>query len=63
VAPSRSLEDLRAEARRQGVRPADDDLQQVLAFLEVLLPAFEQLEGIIPSGTPPAGLFAPAEDA
>lgn len=50
---------LRAEAERQGVEPTDEDLERVRAFLEVLLPAFEELEEVVPAETVPAGLFLP----
>ena len=57
-----SIDELRAQAARQGVEPADEDLQRVQAFLTVLLPAFEELERLVPPETVPAGLFLPAEE-
>ncbi len=54
-----SLAELRAAAEARGVTPTDEDLEAVRRFLEVLLPAFEQLEDLIPYGTVPAGLFLP----
>jgi hypothetical protein len=57
-----SLAELRTLVEGQGVTPTDEDLEAVRVFLEVLLPACEELEGLIPPGTAPAGLFLPAED-
>jgi len=56
-----SLEAMRAQAERQGVSPTDEDLLQVQAFLEVLLPAFAELELLVPQDTVPAGLFLPVD--
>lgn len=56
-----SLAHLRTLAEAQGVEPTDEDLEAVRAFLAVLLPAFEELERLIPPGTVPAGLFLPPE--
>ena len=56
-----SLAELRTLVEAQGVTPTDADLEAVRAFLEVLLPAFEELEGLVPPGTAPAGLFLPPE--
>jgi hypothetical protein len=57
-----SLAELRTLVEAQGVTPTDRDLEAVRAFLEVLVPAWEELEGLIPPDTPPAGLFVPPED-
>jgi hypothetical protein len=54
--------ELRALVEAQGVTPTDRDLEAVRAFLEILLPAWEELERSIPPDTVPAGLFAPPED-
>ena len=54
VAPS--LGELRRLTEAQGVTPTDEDLEAVRAFLDVVLPAFEEMERLIPPGTPPAGL-------
>jgi hypothetical protein len=56
-----SLAELRALVERQGVKPTDADLEAVQAFLEVLLPAWEEVERLIPPGTVPAGLLTPGE--
>lgn len=58
-----SLEELRATAARLGVDAGDEDLERVRAFLDVLGPAFEELERLVPAGTVPAGLFLPADGA
>jgi hypothetical protein len=50
-----SLAELRRLTEAQGVRPTDEDLEAVRAFLEVLLPAFNEMERLVPPGTPPAG--------
>ena len=42
--------------------PSDEDLAAVRGFLEVLLPAFRELEALVPPETVPAGLFAPVEE-
>ncbi len=60
MAATPSLGELRRLAEAQGVAPTDEDLEAVRAFLTVLLPAFAELERIVPPGTPPAGLFLPA---
>jgi hypothetical protein len=57
-----SLAELRTLVEAQGVTPTDEDLEAVRAFLDVLLPACEELEGLIPRDTPPAGLFLPPEE-
>jgi hypothetical protein len=59
MAATPSLAELRRLAEAQGVAPTDDDLEAVRAFLRVLLPAFEDLERLVPPGTVPAGLFQP----
>jgi hypothetical protein len=50
-----TLAQLRALAEAQGVTPTEEVLEGVRAFLEVLVPAFEEMERLIPPGTPPAG--------
>ena len=40
--------ELRRIAEAQGVTPTDEDLEAVRAFLVVLLPAFEELERLVP---------------
>jgi hypothetical protein len=50
-----SLAELRRLTEGQGVTPTDEDLEAVRAFLEVVLPAFDEMERLIPPGTPPAG--------
>ena len=59
MAATPSLAELRRLAEAQGVAPTDEDLEAVRGFLEVLLPAFEELEGLVPADTAPAGLFLP----
>jgi len=61
MAPLPQLEELRQVAARHGVTPTDEDLEAVRGFLEVLLPAFAELERLVPSGTPPAALLLPEE--
>jgi hypothetical protein len=61
MAATPSLGELRRLAEAQGVTPTDEDLEAVRSFLDVILPAFEELERIVPPGTPPAALFLPAE--
>jgi hypothetical protein len=61
MAATPSLGELRRLAEAQGVAPSDEDLEAVRAFLAVLLPAFEELEQLVPPGTPPAALFLPRE--
>ena len=53
-AESSSLDFLRQLAARQGVFPTDEDLEAVLPFLEVIVPALEELERTIPPDTAPA---------
>ena len=45
---SPSLEVLRAAAAAQGVEPTDDDLEGVLDFLTLILPALAELEERLP---------------
>ena len=61
MAPIPTLAELRRLVESQGVTPTDEDLDAVVAFLEVLLPAFHELESLIPPETVPAGLFLPVE--
>jgi hypothetical protein len=58
-----SIHELRTQAVRQGVEPTDEDLERVQAFLAVVLPAFEELERLVPPETVPAGLFLPLPPA
>jgi hypothetical protein len=44
MADNSSLDLLRELAARQGVEPADADLEAVLGFLERILPELERLE-------------------
>lgn len=55
-----SLAELRQLAEAQGVVPTDEDLEAARTFLSVLLPAFGELERLVPPGLPPA-LFLPEE--
>ena len=43
-----TLAELRSVAEREGVSPTDADLEAVQAFLEVLVPQFEELERLLP---------------
>jgi hypothetical protein len=57
-APS-ELELLRALCKRQGISPEDADLEAVRSFLDLILPALEELErripdDIVPTDTAPA---------
>ncbi len=45
---------LRELAGRQGVDPTDEDLQAVLGFLDLILPALADLELRIPADTVPS---------
>jgi hypothetical protein len=54
-----TLEDLRRLAAAQRIHPTDDDLEGVLSFLRVLLPALEEVERSLPPDTVPAGMSAP----
>jgi hypothetical protein len=62
VAAVPSIDELRTRAGEQGVHPSDDDLERVRAFLAVLLPAFEELERLIPVDAVPAAQFLPQEE-
>jgi hypothetical protein len=61
MAATPSLGALREVAEAQGVDPTDADLEAVSAFLAVLLPAFRELERLVPPDAVPAGLFLPRE--
>ena len=52
--PQPSLEFLRELAARQGVAPDDADLEAVLGFLNVILPALAEIERTLPPETTPA---------
>jgi hypothetical protein len=52
--PPSELELLRALCERQGVVPEDADLEAVRSFLEVILPALEELARRIPDAAVPA---------
>jgi hypothetical protein len=45
---------LRRIAEAEGVTPTDEDLEAVGAFLAILLPAFQELERLVPPATPGA---------
>ncbi len=47
-----TLEFLRELAARQGVAPDDADLEAVLGFLNVILPALAEIEQTLPPETP-----------
>ena len=51
---------LRQLAEARGVSPSDDDLEAVLGFLNVVLPALDELERLVPPDMAPAGLYLPA---
>lgn len=57
-----SIGALRAAAAAQGVHPTDEDLEAVQGFLSVLLPAFAELEELVPPFLPPAGMLLPSEE-
>lgn len=61
MAATPSLGELRRLAEAQGVAPTDADLEAVRAFLAVLLPAFRELEALVPPETAPAAFFLPGE--
>ena len=61
MATTPSLAELRRLAEAQGVAPTDEDLEAARAFLSVLLPAFGELERLVPPGVPPAAFFLPEE--
>jgi hypothetical protein len=50
-APELEIGVLRELAARQGVFPEDADLEAVLGFLRVVLPALEELERLVPPET------------
>ena len=52
MAATPSPAELRRIAERQGVAPTDEDLEAVRTFLAILLPAFEELERLVPSTAP-----------
>lgn len=52
MAATPSPAELRQIAERQGVAPTDEDLEAVRAFLAILLPAFEELERLVPPPAP-----------
>jgi hypothetical protein len=52
VAATPSPAELRQFAERQGVSPTDEDLEAVRAFLDILLPAFDELERLVPPTAP-----------
>jgi hypothetical protein len=56
-----TIDELRTQAARQGVFPADEDLERAQAFLAVLLPAFAKLEELVPADTVPAGMYLPTD--
>ena len=47
-----SIDFLREVAAQQGVFPAEEDLQAVLGFLEVVLPRLAELEHRLPPEVP-----------
>jgi hypothetical protein len=49
---SNSLDFLRKLAERQGVEPSDADLEAVLGFLDLILPALARLEAELPQDQP-----------
>jgi hypothetical protein len=52
MAATPSPAELRQMAEGQGVSPTDEDLEAVRAFLDILLPAFEELERLVPPTAP-----------
>jgi hypothetical protein len=54
-----SIEDLRLQARAQGIEPGDEDLERVRGFLTVLFPQFAALERLVPGDTVPAAVYRP----
>jgi hypothetical protein len=52
MAATPSPAELRQIAERQAVYPTDEDLEAVRAFLAILLPAFEELERLVPPTAP-----------
>lgn len=59
MAATPSLEQLRELATTLGVEPSDEDLRAVSGFLAVLLPAFRELEELVPPTAVPAAVFRP----
>jgi hypothetical protein len=51
-----SPDDLGRLAVARGVEPSDADLEGVRAFLEVLLPALEEIERSLPQDAVPTGI-------
>ena len=49
------IEEIRAAAAREGLAPADVDLETVRDFLAVFLPAVEALAELLPAGGEGAG--------
>lgn len=49
-----TFEFLRELAAQQGVAPDDADLEAVLGFLNVILPALAEIERMLPPETTPA---------
>lgn len=58
-----SIDTMRELAALQGVHPTQEDLEAVQGFLAVLLPAFRELEQLVPPETVPAAMFVPTEEA
>ena len=48
------LEHLRWLCERQGISPADDDLEAVRGFLDTILPALAEIERRLPDEVAPA---------
>jgi hypothetical protein len=48
-----TLAELRSVAEQEGISPSDADLTAVLAFLDVLVPQFEELERLLASEDAP----------
>jgi hypothetical protein len=46
------VDELRAQARLQGIEPEDADLEGVRDFLAVFLPAVEELAELLPPTAP-----------
>ncbi len=61
--PLPTLEELRAQARVQGVEPTDADLEAVLGFLATVLPSLRELEDATSRAIAPAGLYLPDPEA
>lgn len=45
-----TVDELRAQARQQGIEPDDADLEGVRGFLAVFLPALEEPAELVPPG-------------